>query len=867
VIVPFALGGKGKYQFLLNQKGFTFLFFLLVFSFANLPVGQGQVSSDEGRNFRYYYRLKSEEFLETVIPKEKYLLALVQNMNEELWSRMKEGAYSAELNVDKLESPDETLVDSYNKELEKVLLLFDEINLLEKKAKQKVNFEALKSLSNLRTRVRKIIEESVLDKYVGELDIKNGNGSSGYQKNSNVSKKEGTFTKDQEATRRQFVDEYFEQWKYNRILDFKTKLTKYIYLRTKLIKTADPFQLKRMFTRDLKVALGNFSAGDFALSRLQLQDILTTYYQYQALDDVLFYSCESSYGLNYLDEALKGYQRLSEEYPQSRFWAKSLVKMIYIYSIYDEVDHIHAVYQELLLQKQRLDAESFGIVSYLVGYAHFKAGNYQKSLKALGNISSESTYFFPSLYLSAACYSNLGEDRLAQSLYYRLIEEKQRSEKDPVLHQIRNNALLKLGLIYYERGEHQQAIAFFNMVSEDYSHYDLSVIGRAWSAYQIGNPAETLQNAEWLLKNSLMSRYAYEARVLAASSRELMGKSEEAIEDLKQVYQAKFRADQNDLLPEDQKAMMGDVNAVEAYERNILDTKEQKLYNEIDKIQQFFRGTNLGDRVAVSSSSRTDADYKRETKTLESKIALLDRLEREARENQQSDLLDEIRLLRSDLIQTLESHSQTRYKRTEYYDEDPLIRRMGISEHLKYLFQSLMLETTREKDQTVKDIETAQKIIRQAKMQDQYNLVIQTEIKEEELEDYYNRLNQYEVWLRENFPQQMRVELDQWASFSGYGISNINFSRIKTCDRHMADISKNIQKIDEIYLIKRKQLDRRIQGLLSDVEKIENQMRSEAMKREEQEKDRFFKTDYFYKQKQEAPVGEIQETPDSKKSK
>jgi TolA-binding protein len=867
VKVPFALGGKEKHPFFLNQKGVSFLFSLLVFLFANSPFGRGQESPGEGTNSRYYYRLKSEEFLETVIPKEKYLLALVQNVNEEMWARMKEGAYSSELSVDKLVSPHETLVDSYNKELEKVLLLLDEINLLEKKAKQSVNFEALTSLSNLRTQVRKIIEESVLDKYVEQLDIQNGNGSADQQKSPRVSKSEATSAKDQETSRRQYADEYFEQWKYNRILDFKMKLTQYVYLRTKLIRIADPFQLKRMFSRDLKTALENFSAGDFALSRLQLQDILVTYYQYQTLDDVLFYTCESSYGLNYLDEALKGYQRLAEEYPQSKFWAKTQVKMIYIYSVYNDVDKIHTVYQELLSQKERLDIESFGIVSYLVGYAHFKSGYYQKSLKALGNVSSESTYFFPSLYLSAACYSNLGEDRLAQSLYYRLIEEKQRSEKDPVLHQIRNNALLKLGLIYYERGEHQQAIAFFNMVSEDYSHYDLSVIGRAWSAYQIGNPAETLQNAEWLLKNSLMSRYAYEARVLAASSRELMGNSEEALEDLKLVYQAKFRADQNVLLPEDEKAMLGDVNAVESYEHSVLDTKEQKLYNEIDKIQQFFRGTNIGDLDAVPSSNNGNGDFKNETKTLESKIALLDRLESEARENQQSDLLDDIRLLRSDLIQTLESHSQTRYKRTDDYEEDPLIRRMGIEEHLKYLFQSLMLETGREKDQTVKDIEEAQKIIRQAKIQDQYNLMIQTEIKKEELEDYYNRLNQYEVWLRENFPQQMRVELDQWASFSGYGISNINFSRIKTCDRRMAGISKSIQKIDEIYIVKRKQLDRRIQGLLNDVEKIEDQMRSEAMKREEQEKDRFFKTDYFYKQKQEAPVGEIQETPDSKQKK
>jgi hypothetical protein len=241
-------------------------------------------------------------------------------------------------------------------------------------------------------------------------------------------------------------------------------------------------------------------------------------------------------------------------------------------------------------------------------------------------------------------------------------------------------------------------------------------------------------------------------------------------------------------------------------------------------------------------------------------------LENKARESQQPQLLDEIRLLRSDLIQTLENHSQSSYSETDRYEDDPLIRQMGMAEYLKYLFRSLMLETLREKGQTIKDIEEASRLIREARRQNQFDLMIQTEINKEELEDYYCRLNQYEVWLRENFPQQERVELDQWASFSGYGISNINFSRIKACDRRMVEISETIANIDGIFKIKRKKLDRRIQGLLSDVSKIEEQMRLEAMKREQKERDRFFKVDYFYKQKKEAPVGELQETPESNRN-
>ena len=140
-------------------------------------------------------------------------------------------------------------------------------------------------------------------------------------------------------------------------------------------------------------------------------------------------------------------------------------------------------------------------------------------------------------------------------------------------------------------------------------------------------------------------------------------------------------------------------------------------------------------------------------------------------------------------------------------------------------------------------------------------MVLQMEIKKEELKDYYGRLNQYEVWLREHFPKSDRVEIDRWASFSGYGISNINFSRIKETEAQIAGISKTIDAIDRVFTSKRNNLQNRIQGLLSDVVSIEAKMQRDAERKEQNEKEKYFKADYFNRQRNEAAAGELQEKP------
>ncbi|MBN2030133.1 tetratricopeptide repeat protein [bacterium] len=807
-----------------------------------------------GERVQYYLQLKRDDFFEAMIPKERFLLGIVQSVNEEIEDRRLHGVDVSELGIREIIPPDEMVIDEYVREMQKVADLIDEIEQLERKARQKADLNALEILSGLKRSVREIIEGDASMNQYERIVESISTGENG-----------GIVVTDSMDSFEVYIgpEDLFEQWKYNQILDYKVKYTEFEFLRTRLLQTATPAQEKRMFQRYLKRTLDTYSRGDFLLSRLQFRDILSTFEHYEFLDDICYYYGESCYGLNYFDEALEAYQRVIDEYPGSLFCAKALVKQIYIYYIYGQLDRLYKVYQHLLIYQDQLDSEQLGIVFYLVGYAYFQSGEYEKAIESLGQVASGTTYFFPSLYLSAACCSNLGRDEAALTTYQMIVEERIHGDRDPVLSQIKNNALLKLGLIYYERGEDEKAVGYFNQVSQDFQYYDLSLMAKAWSAYRTGRPGEVLESVDWLLNNAMISNYAYEAMVLAASSKDLLGNREEAIEDLKQVYRIGSESNQNIIESSDPWALVQDLRETEEVYQESLDDKDRAMFAEIDKIRQFLQASVSIPQPADYDETRIDDGISETTEEIIQKIETLDNLEKQLENRENTELIRQIRQLRSSLIEVLQGQTD-RFSGTLYdAEESPLIRRMGIAEYQKYIFRSLLLQTKREKDQTMKDILEAEQLLEEAREQDRFEIVIQMEIHREELEDYYGKLNLYEVWLLENMPQDFQMELDRWASFSGYGISNINFSRIKENEQRIAQISQTIQLLDHVFQSKRKNLDDRIESLLNDVAKIEEQMQEESVRKEQEERDQFFQIEYFNREEQESVVGEIRETTDS----
>ncbi len=826
------------------------IFFLISFPF--LLYAQG--TELWGERVQYYLQLKRDDFFEAMIPKERFLLGIVQSVNEEIEERRMHGVDVSELGIREIIPPDEMVIEEYVQEMQQVADLIDEIEQLERKARQKADLNALEILSGLKRSVREIIEGDVsVNQYDRLVESMGTSADSGVDDSAPMDSFETYIG----------PEDLFEQWKYNQILDYKVKYTEFEFLRTRLLQTATSAQEKRMFQRYLKRTLDTYSRGDFLLSRLQFRDILNTFGYYELLDDLCYYYGESCYGLNYFDEALEAYQRVIDEYPGSLFSAKALVKQIYIYYIYNQLDKLNEVYQHLLIYQDQLDSEQLGVVFYLVGYAYFQSGEYEKAIESLGKVAVGISYFFPSLYLSAACCSNLGRDEAALTAYQLIVAEKVNEDRDPVLFQIKNNALLKLGLIYYERGEDEKAVGYFNQVAQDFQYYDLSLMAKAWSAYRSGRPGEVLESVDWLLNNAMISNYAYEAMVLAASSKDLLGNREEAIEDLKQVYRIGSESNQNTIESSDPWELVQDLRETEEAYQESLDENDRAMFAEIDQIRQFLQASVSIPQLADYDQTQMDNGVSEKTEEIVQKIETLDQLENQLDNREDTELIQQIRQLRSNLLEVLQGQTD-RFSETLYdSDESPLIRRMGIAEYQKYIFRSLLLQTKREKDQTMQDILEAEQLLEDARERDRFEIVIQMEIHREELEDYYSKLNIYEVWLLENMPQDFQMELDRWASFSGYGISNINFSRIKENEQRIAEISQTIQLLDHVFQSKRQNLDDRIESLLNDVAEIEEQMQEESVRKEQEERDQFFQIEYFNREEQESVVGEIHETTDS----
>lgn len=777
------------------------------------------------RDLQYYDQMSHEEFVGMMLPKERYLLFLIQQVNEEISRRRKEDSQSADFGIEAMFSTREKLLQAYQEELERMLQLIREIEDLERRAKRQTDLESLNALNALRVQIGEMID---LEQYAPESTQETDESSN--EKDSNPNQRAALSSR-----------ELYKQWKTNRILDYKLKRTRYEYLRTKLINTGTRSQRERMFKQNLLEALEAYSNGDFVQSRLLLNDILETYGGSRVLDDVLYYATESAYALNYLDEALAGYYRLIQDYPTSEFYNKSLIKILNIFYIYGDQDRLIETYDQISQRRLDLGMGTWSTVSYLIGHGYFREAQFVKAIQTLNHVRERTTYYYPAQYLKAACYSNLNDNQDALKVYVRLLEAGNGSD-DPILAQIQNNALLKLGLIYYEMGEDAKALAYLNQVSTDFKYYDLSLMGRAWSAYRAGRPGEALFNVESLLQDNIVSSYSFEASVLAARSKELLGQREEALDDLKHLYD------------------MGNPSSNLGYEGLNASGRTRSSREDLSDAGRETLEEALGIRDFLKQSAGVTGEETQYSNRLNSqmdaasdRMADLDRLESEASARNDVAAMTEIRKLRSILLQTFEDHSGSD---SQAGDEDPLSEQMGTSNYLQYLFRSLINEIQKEKKTSNLSLLNLQAQIEQIDTDNRFDALIDLEIQKDELEEYYLRLNQYEVWLRENFPEDYQAELSQWTQFSGYGISNITFSRIKQIESQVTQIAMAESALDRVYRAKQAELEGRIQALLDDVARIEKQMSEETQKQEERERERFFQKDYFDKQTREPISGQ-----------
>ena len=790
---------------------------------------------------RYYYQMREAEFEELILPKEQFLLVLSKNVTEEIESRKFEGLEFSDLFINQLAPPEESVNSAYGQELSRIILLLKEIQKMEFRAKKQSNINVLESLTGLKNKIKGILNVQAEDQLAlfGQID------STGA-----VVAPQDTLVREPDMPEFDRPDQHvlesgdlFDQWKYNRLLEYEVHLTRFKLIRAKLLGHASEKQTTRMFRRDLKRALEEYNAGHYMLSRLILQDIIDYYPDIHVLDDVLFYASESAYALHYFDEALDGYHQIVRDYPQSPFLSMALLKILNVNYLLGKNKELLEGFALLRDHVDQIDAQAWGRAAYLVAYTYFKQNDYRKALRLFTAVPIGTEYDYPAQYLAASCYSNLGDDEAALGIYQTLLLTKNSGQKDLLLAQIQNNVLLKLGFLYYERGNLQRAMEYFQRVSATFGNYDLSRLGLAWSAYQSGKPVLALNSAESILKNSMVSDYLYEAKVLAANAKNILGFKDEALKDLKSVYLVGSKA-------EALQELDSEADVTDPQSQDLALMREQELLTAARKIQKVLTGSSTlgGAFREAKNNPESDSFIRRE-------IAGLDQIASNASGRDSLSIINEVKRIQKEMRGVLETQASQDEEKEGV--SDPLLQKMGMKEYLRFLFDYLLNETLEEKKRTRSGMDMARQLAKEAAAQDNFSLQIRLEIKLEELRDYHARLNQYEIWLRENKPEGARLNLNQWASFSGYGISNINFSRIKSIEGRMSRISELMTSLDNVYALKKEIINQKIQNLMSDVSKIERKMNWEVTQKREREREAYFRDQYFQRLNTE-PIGEVQ---------
>jgi len=774
------------------------------------------------------------------------------------------------------------LVREYSDEIDSLLRIYDRLEQFERVAQEHSDQEVISSIKKQKQRLVKIIgrwtsedntesQNDLVQEYLSETEkiveilkqmdqLAVASGVDSLEVTENIEKaRENLIQNIDERIFKIFdyqvqaryqaptIADYIKQWKAKKYSEFLANLTQYRILRNRLITTATENERNRMLEKDLSDALVNYAAKDFDLVEMQFQEIMKSFAEYYPnMDGVLFYISEANYARSYFDAAYDGYTKLIEKYPHSEYLGQSLWKMMLISYTYGWKQKFFSYFDKLNNMPESLSKEKMSNAYYLAGYVYSEAGRFQEARKALEKISKDSRYYFPAQYLLGIVFVNLDNYSKAKKIFTKLAFEENYPWTDLNITILRNNALIKLGYIHYQRAEYEKAVEIFERVSQGHQDYDKSIIAQAWATLKSGKYEETIHKVNQLFRNYLSSNYTYEALVLGAHCKRILNRTEEAKEYLKYVTNARNVLDLNQKYNKERRQILEQTKELDRLEAIAFERQDKVLYPEMVKIRDKVHEALLALNYSGSVGNMLIRQFNDERKNVIRQIDQSNDMIQLAEAQGDTQTIRKIEIQRDRLINVLETYQidnslSNTYSFVDYplaTKEGGIIYRRGI---IKNMFQDMMSE----KKRLESDINQIMKLLAQKETVDDIESNVDLEILEKDLQDLRNRLNRLQIWLTQNNVEDLSSNFEQWADFSGFGLSDINFSALRDKDANIASYTKNIATIDKILAQKKGLLEKKIEHFNKQMFQIEKKMTRERIRLEKLERQKYFQNIYF----------------------
>jgi len=783
------------------------------------------------------------------------------------------------------------MISDYSHEIDQVLRLYDQIDQFQKQASIIGDVEIIKQLDRQRQRMIKILEESriagptpdrVVTSYIEEaasiVDIlkkidsleQEAAGDSTLELDVDQAREQIVASIDKrilklfgyvetEEFKGRTISDYFKAWKAERIAQYQVKLTNYKILRDNLIRTATPRERNRMLEREITRALLSYSDQNYDLAEMQLREIYNAYQDYyDTLDGVIFYRSEANFANNYYDAAREGYLAIIRDYPNSQYAGQCYLRLMAISYTYGW-DNEFFKYFDKAKDFLTIDREDLNKAYYLAAYLRLRQNRFQDARKLLESIKDASRYYIPAQYLLGVVYANLEKYNQAKKIFESLVNRENYPWTDLNYTIFKNESLLKLGYLHYQRGEYDKATFYFDQVSKGYPGYDASLLGQAWANLKKGKYDNAINKVDLICSNYLLSNYTYEAMVLSAHCKRIQKRPDEALKSLKYVTNAKLVLNKVKQYNEERRRILKQLDELEQLENTVLEHQNKKLYPKIVRIRDLINDALQSFRYRGAVSSQLLEEYYDERKVLIRQIEQFDGIIDYAKQQGNQKLLADAIKQRNRLVSVLETYQMSPVNTgMSYFTDYPLAAKEGGIIYRRGIVRNLISDLILEKQRVQKDLQTVTRLMGLSSDQTRIDATLDLEIIEDDLRDLNNQLNQFQVWLANHNVEEVKPETERWANFSGFGISDINFVSYRERIRKIGGYQKNLALIENVLKDKKQQLEVRIRRFDDEVKKIQKEMEAEKIRLEKLEKEKYFQDIYFETKTREIETEEFE---------
>jgi len=245
-------------------------------------------------------------------------------------------------------------------------------------------------------------------------------------------------------------------------------------------------------------------------------------------------------------------------------------------------------------------------------------------------------------------------------------------------------------------------------------------------------------------------------------------------------------------------------------------------------------------------SSLVLEEYYDERKVLIRQIEEFESIINYAKEQGNQEMLADAMKQRNRLIAVLEKYQVNQAPSgVSYFLDYPLATKEGGIIYRRGIVNKMVGDLIVEKQRVQQDLEIVSQLLTLSNNQTKIDATIDLEIIEEDLKDLNNQLNQFQVWLANHNVEDIKMQTEKWANFSGFGMTDINFVSYQERLKQIGGYQKNITMIDGVLKDKKLLLENRIRRFDDEVRKIQKEMEAEKIRLEKLEKEKYFQDIYF----------------------